>query len=368
VSLLWAPLHSSFPPFRAYTPQGDLLFGAFEQWDSGWFLRIADHGYDLKQSAAFFPLYPLLVHGLAVVTRSSLVAAMLISLAAGGAGVVVLHRLARPLLGERGADDTVLLYALYPLAFVFTAAYSEGLFLVLAAGSFLAAVQRRSVVAGILGALAVATRLIGLALLPALLVLLWPRRRSELPRLAPLLLLPAAVAAHAWYLHTRHLGVHAFLDAESVYWLHHHHALGPLSGLWIASKSGYNGAAELGRHLPRGQGAPTGFPLHDQWAIWNVTQFVLLVAALWLTWIAWRRLGPAFGLYSVVTLVIVLESPADVVPLVSLPRYLIGDFPLFLALAAVCSGRPRLRATVLYGFAMIGAAAAVGFAHHVWIA
>jgi hypothetical protein len=68
---------------------------------------------------------------------------VLVSLAAGATAVVILHRLARPLLGPAGADTTALLVTVYPIAFVFTAPYSDALFLALAAGSFLAAVQRR---------------------------------------------------------------------------------------------------------------------------------------------------------------------------------------------------------------------------------
>ena len=369
ISLLWSPLRSSFPPFRAYTALGGLLFGTFAQWDSGWFLQIADHGYFSKQATAFFPLYPLVVHGVAEVTRSSVVAGVLVSLAAGGTGVVVLHRIARPLLGHAGADDSVLLVALYPIAFVFTAAYSDGLFLVLAAGSFRAAMQRRALAAGVLGGLACATRPLGLALLAALLVLLWPRSRRDVLGLVPLFLLPAAVGAYALYLHYHLHDAWAFLHAQEGYpWNRHTHGAGPLSGIWLGAKAGYQGGAELVRHLPRGGGAPGGFAKHDQWASWNVIQFLLLVAAAWLTWVSWRRLGAAFGLYSVATLLIVLTSPADVVPLVSLPRFLIGDFPLFLALAAICARRPLLRSVVLYSFAVVGAAAAVGFAHHVWIA
>ena len=55
----------------------------------------------------------------------------------------------------RGARDSVLLLALYPVAFVFTSVYPEGLFLALAAGSFLAALQGRGLLAGVLAALAV---------------------------------------------------------------------------------------------------------------------------------------------------------------------------------------------------------------------
>lgn len=169
VTLIWSPIRvaSNIPPFHAWFGLGDRFFDTFAQWDSGWFLSIAEHGYTSKQVTAFFPLYPLVVHGVAEVVRSYVVAGVLVSLAAGAIAVIVLHRLARPLLGEAGANDTVLFVVLYPLAFVFTAAYSDGLFLALAAGSFLAATQRRPLLAGVLGGLACGTRLIGLALLPA---------------------------------------------------------------------------------------------------------------------------------------------------------------------------------------------------------
>jgi Mannosyltransferase (PIG-V) len=367
VTLIWSPIRNAanIPPFHAWFGLGDRFFDTFAQWDSGWFLGIAHHGYESKQAAAFFPLYPLLVRGVAEVVRSYVVAGVLVSLVAGAVAVLVLQRLARPLLAETGAADTVLFVALYPIAFVFTAAYSDALFLALAAGSFLAATQRRPLLAGVLGGLACATRLVGLALLPALLVLLWPRRRRDVLGLVPLVLLPPAVGAYALYL-DHHLGdAWAFLRVQSVFWHRHVHAAGPLSGLWLAVKFGYQGASELAQHLPR---APAAIQHKDQWAAWNVVQLLLLAAAACLTWVAWRRLGAAYGLFSVATLLIILTSPADLVPLVSLPRYLLGDFPLFLALAAFCANRPRLRRELLVAFAAVGAVAGVGFAHHVWVA
>ena len=368
VTLLWAPIRdvAGQPPFRAWLGVGDWLFGTFAQWDAVWFLHIAEHGYDREETTAFFPVYPLVVRGVSEVLRSEVAAGVLVSLASGAVAVLVLHRLARPLLGEAGARDSVLLFTLYPIAFVFTAAYSEGLFLACAIGSLLAGTQRRALLAGLLGGLACGTRLVGLALLPALIVQLWPRSRRELPHLAPLLLLPAVVGAYALYL-DRHVGdAWAFVHAQGAHWNRHVHEAGPLSGLWLGVKSGYQGAVEILRHLPR---APHGaFEHRDQWASWNVVHLVLLAAALWLTWIAWRRLGAALALYSLTLIVIVLTSPADLVPLVSLPRFLLADFPLFMVLAALSATRPHLRATLLVGFAAVGGAAAVAFAHHVWIA
>jgi hypothetical protein len=253
----------------------------------------------------------------------------------------------------------VLLVALYPLAFVFTAPYSDGFFLLLALGSFYAAVRGRSVAAGVLGGLAVASRLLGIALLPALAILLW--RRGPL-RLAPLVLLPVALGLYMLYLHVHFGDWLAFAHAEGVYWLRHTPPLGPLQGLWDALRAGEQGLAQLVRHLPAGHyGKP------EQFAIWNVVYLLLLAAAVWLTWEAWRRLGAAWGVYSAATLVIVLSSPADVVPLVSLPRFLLADFPLFVALADVLAGRPQARRVVLDVFAAVGAVAIVAFARGSWV-
>jgi hypothetical protein len=84
--------------------------------------------------------------------------------------------------------------------------------------------------------------------------------------------------------------------------------------------------------------------------------------------VAWRRLGPAFGVYSVATLAILLSVPAEGFPLVSLPRFLLGDFPLFLALASLTLDHPRARGPTLCAFAALGALAAAAFARGIWVA
>ena len=75
----------------------------------------------------------------------------------------------------------------------------------------------------------------------------------------------------------------------------------------------------------------------------------------------------AAALYSATTIILFLSAPAAVVPLVSEPRFLIGDFPLFVTLAVLSDRRPRLRAIVIASFAAAGVLAAVGFAHGTWI-
>src|SRR5919204_544889 len=151
LSLLWAPVRDNFPPYHAYNATSDLLFETFGQWDSGWFLGIAQHGYTFPASSVFFPVYPLVVHGVGYVLGSNLVAAVLISLVAAGIAAVIVHRIALPLVGPAVAGDAVLLLALYPPALVFTGAYADALFLALSAGSLLAAMRNKPWLAGVLG-------------------------------------------------------------------------------------------------------------------------------------------------------------------------------------------------------------------------
>jgi len=367
LTLLWAPLHGvDIPADRAYGALGDLLFGTFEHWDAQWFLHVAKDGYN-PVSAAFFPLYPALVHVLATVLGSYLVAGTLISLVSAGVAATALAQVARPVLGDRGARDGVLYLALFPTAFVFTALYSDALFLALSTLSFLAASRGRAWRAGVLGGLAVATRLVGIALLLALVLFLWRRNRPL--RLVPLLLLPLAVAAYSVYLHFDS-GVGDALAWRSAQtgWQRETGTLGPLTGLWWAIQAGGHGGLQILLHLPRALAAPDGFTSTDRLGFWNAAHLVLLVVAAWLTWVAWRRLGPAFGLYSLATLVVVLWAPSKGFPLVSLPRFLMDDFPIVLALAALTRERPRAREILLVGLGAVSAVAGVAFAHAVWIA
>ena len=156
----------------------------------------------------------------------------------------------------------------------------------------------------------------------------------------------------------------AFVDAQSDYWSRHSATLGPLGGLWEAIEMGYRGGAQVLLHLPRA--AEVG--LNDEQGARNALHLLLLVAALALTWVAWQRLGPAFGAYSVAYLAIVLSSPVDYFPLTSLPRFILGDFPLFAALAVLLADRPTARQIVFCSFAAVGAVAAVGFSRHAWFA
>jgi len=151
-------LHRGFPPDQ------------FTLWDGAWYSRIAAGGYHAFPvegnhfDFAFFPAWPLLMLVLS-----------LGSLPLGGVGFVASNLLfvvgavlVWRLIAERWdtsvATGAVALLSFAPTAYVFSMAYSESLFLVAVAGSMLA---RRAWAAALLGGIASATRLAGLALVAA---------------------------------------------------------------------------------------------------------------------------------------------------------------------------------------------------------
>ena len=77
-------------------------------------------------------LAEVLGRGVAEVVRSTVVAGVLVSVVSAGIAAIAIFGIARRLVGEAVASDSVLFLALFPLAFVFTAVYSDGLFLALA--------------------------------------------------------------------------------------------------------------------------------------------------------------------------------------------------------------------------------------------
>lgn len=82
-------------------------------------------------------------------------------------------------LGTKAVIPGVLILFLFPTAFFFRAVYTESLFLSVVLSSFLAARKRQWLLAGVLTALASATRVTGIFLVPALGIEVWLQYQSR---------------------------------------------------------------------------------------------------------------------------------------------------------------------------------------------
>ncbi len=427
----------SGPVRNAFNPPGvthgfgrvaDVLVSPVARWDSDWYLVIARGGYHVGGAlaatrTAYFPLYPLVLRAVALTQAPLIVAGVLVSLVAFLLGLYGLHRLTTLELGDAGAGSAgsrfgfggadqgmaartarfaVLALAFSPMAFYFSAVYSESLFLALTVAFFWCARQGRWALVGLLGALAGATRSTGLVLAaPALILYLYgpradrapdfpPARRAAgatpaarlrssarafaralLPRYRPranmlwLALLPAGFAAYGAWLSLS--GGHFFtpFHTEAAWG---RHFSGPYVGAWDGLRAAFEGARQLlsfqNSHVyyPAALGSPSIAAGHNLMAAAFVLAAVLLVIAVF------RRLPFAYGVYVLAALALPMSYPVAAQPLMSVPRYMVVLFPLSMCLGRWLARRPRVGVALIVGSALLMALFVGQFATWHWVA
>jgi hypothetical protein len=158
-------------------------FEIWDQWDFGYYQKIAEFGYSgTDGSIAFYPLFPWLVRLVGCVSRSYLAAGFIVSSIASVVAVILLRRLVQLDYPESVAMRSVWFLLIFPTAYFLHIGYSEALFLALALACILAARSERWWLAGVLGAFCWMTRATGAVLIPTLAVeaaqQYWVRRRS----------------------------------------------------------------------------------------------------------------------------------------------------------------------------------------------
>ncbi len=340
-------------PFGA---TGDLLAAPFARWDSVWYMAISTGGYGDGAREAFFPLYPLVVRIASVPLRSPLVAGALASTALLAVALVLLHRLVALDFDRRVARNAVLVTALFPMSFFFSAVYNESLFLSLSIGAIYAARSERWALAGALGALAAATRSAGVLLLVPLAILyLWDggrvRGRSPRPLRADALwlgLVPLGLVAYCVYLKLGGGDALAPFHAQEVWF---RTFAGPFAGAWDGVVAGVQGVRQLlsGARDPvffREAGGDPFVVAHHNIELlgWLVLTVVATIGAL-------RRLPAAYGAYLLAALALPLSYPVGPQPLMSLPRFVSVLFPLAIWLALWMTGRVWRERLVVAAFA-----------------
>ena len=189
ICLFCLALSASF--FFKYAPtfpySAELLRTGLEPWLFSWanfdgvhYLRIITKGYESAALIqAFFPAFPLVIKLLLVVLQikvsqlTVIIAALLVNFGLVSALLVLLFMLVQIDYSETVARNSLVVLLLFPTSFFLAAVYSEALFLFVVLGAFLAVRKERWWWALPLIAIASATRVVGVLLLPALLVELW---------------------------------------------------------------------------------------------------------------------------------------------------------------------------------------------------
>jgi len=147
---------------------------SFSQWDGQWYLRILKEGYwykgpNIQSPVAFFPLLPLLGKLLTFFGFSPEFSLFLIANLSCLGFFIFFWLLTKNDFGEKVANRALFYYAISPLSFIFSALYTESLFLFLACACFFFLRKSEFLKASLFAGLASATRPFGIFLtLPVL--------------------------------------------------------------------------------------------------------------------------------------------------------------------------------------------------------
>jgi hypothetical protein len=302
---------------------------AWDHWDAQHYLYLATHGYgatgDARNLIAFFPLYPALISAVAATGLPARSAALLISNVAGVVAAILLYEIAaapgveraavspRQDLRENAAFRAAAFFVVFPTAHFLLVGYTEALFCALAFGAVLAARRQRWLFAGLLGGLAAAARLTGLALLPFLVIELVSARHTP-RRVGQAVVAPALIVlGFLTYLLTNLfvLGdAFAFITVQRQHWSH------SLAAPWVGFIDAIRGISWRvpWEKLTVGGGEAVGG-----------------IAAYATTVLSWLRLRPSDAAYATVLTVMVTFLPFWL----SIPRYLLSMYPLFLLVGRI---------------------------------
>jgi Mannosyltransferase (PIG-V) len=144
----------------------------WNQWDAIHYQHFAQFGYtsSYELKAWLYPLFPWCTRWVAWLTGNYLVSAFIVSGLASLAAALLLRRIVQLDYSADVARRAVWFFLIFPTAYFLHIGYTESLFLALALGSIMAARQEYWSIAGLLGALSWMTRPNGIILIPTLVV------------------------------------------------------------------------------------------------------------------------------------------------------------------------------------------------------
>jgi hypothetical protein len=315
---------------------GGSALDMFSRWDASNYVSIAKYGYLTTGEQAyyivFFPLYPLLIRAFtwdfAYINLTALVVANVCSFIAA----LYLYKLAKLEFGDGAAVKAVLFLSVFPTAYFLSAPYTEGLFFALIIACFYYARLGSWKIAGLLGFFASLTRLAGLVLLPALLVeyyhqVGWNPKKTRID----IAFVFSALAGFLIYLAINNTVTgdpFTFMSIEASHW---NNRFDPISGLQAAWWWALNRPPTDGITIGS---APIAF---------GIFGLVMIGAAVW------KRFRPSYIVYMVMAWGIAVSTSWWI----SVPRYIMAMFPVFLVLATLTKRKAVNAAIVAFSVAWL---------------
>lgn len=180
-------------------------FFSWANFDGEHYLSISIHGYKFLEQA-FFPIYPMIVSFFAKPFSSDLLSSIIFSTVIGLLisniafffSLAILWKLIRIDYSEKIAYLSLILILIFPTSFYFGAMYNESLYLLFSVLAFYLIRKGLLIKASMLGAVASATRIFGLILLPSF-ILEAKKHKISYSKMAWLILIPIGLGLYMLY-------------------------------------------------------------------------------------------------------------------------------------------------------------------------
>jgi hypothetical protein len=336
-------------PGQHVSTSANPLLAVWGRWDAVHYLDIATRGY-YGTDMAFFPLYPTLIHLVGRLVGSELVAGLIISNVAFFFALLFFYKLVEHQFGRGVAYRAIFYVSIFPTAVFFSAVYTESLFFALTVASFYYIRERRWVVAGVLGGLAALTRVEGVLLaVPYVIEALGARPASDGPdsgrrlggTVLGFMLIPLGLAIYMgmlWVLR----GDPLYFSHVQVHWNRH------LAPPWASVARSVDMIVHAhGAQAAAAQAIELGF---------TVLMLGVLIGGI-------RYLRPSFWVYMALSILI----PMCTSSLMSMPRFALVLFPMFIVLAQWGSRSWVNNAIVAFSLPLLGLFTVL-FANWYWVA
>jgi len=330
MSLIWSFIYRKGTPYT---------INIFNLWDTVHYLYIAKYGYCTSKcipayeqfSIVFFPLYSLLIRFFQFFTHNYMLGALVVSNVFYILTILFLYKLVRKDFSHEISLRAILLLSAFPTAYFLHFGYTESLFLFLVVSSFYYAINKKWLTASLLGMLASLARINGILLFPAILIeyLIGHKevnKQSGIKIKKDIFYTVLIPIGSLLYLFINYVHFHnpfQFMIFQKEHWGEYFSS--PITGL---------------------MGDINGFhwrPINE-WLNWTLPQIIFAFFAVIIILLSAKKIRLSYSIYSFLSLIILVCCSFWM----SIPRFVVVIFPIFIFLALILRKRRYFYPTILF--------------------
>lgn len=303
----------------------NFLLSPWANFDGVYYLLIAAKGYTVN--AGFFPLFPLSISIINFIFNPAadrlpfeplqyFTAVVLVSLYFV-LSLIVMFKLIKIDYKQDIAIWSIIFMLLFPTSFFYATIYSESLFLLLSLCSFYFALKKRWILAAFFGTLLTATRMVGIAIIPALIYEFIKEEKSLFKiKSIPLFFMPLGILSYMLFNFIKWGNAFYFIWAQGNFQNNR-----SVTSLVFIPQTMYRYIKIL----------LAVKPVQFEWwvAILEISIFIFTSILLFIAWK--KKIRISYLIFSLICFLIPVSSGT----FTGLPRYSLTLFPIFIALALV---------------------------------